>query len=122
MNQYRCETCDKDCVYANQTPTDELFYCQKFEYDWVRKFTSVKGCTTHSDFQSERDKVLPSGAVFDNTKRMVDEIRENERQQLIDKIFSGRKKIMKKKGIGFGEFLATETKLLASLRQKAGEP
>ena len=58
MNQYRCETCDKDCVYANQTPTDELFYCQKFEYDWVRKFTSVKGCTTHSDFQSERDKVL----------------------------------------------------------------
>ena len=58
MNQYRCETCDKDCVYANQTPTDELFYCQKFEYDWVRKFTSVKGCTSHSNFQSERDKVL----------------------------------------------------------------
>ena len=58
MNQYRCETCDKDCVYANQTPTDELFYCQKFEYDWVRKFTSVKGCTSHSNFQSEREEVL----------------------------------------------------------------
>ena len=65
MNQYRCETCDKDCVYANQTPTDELFYCQKFEYDWVRKFTSVKGCTSHSNFQSERDKVLDGDWVRD---------------------------------------------------------
>ena len=66
MNQYRCETCDKDCVYANQTPTDELFYCQKFEYDWVRKFTSVKGCTSHSNFQSERDTVLDIGEILES--------------------------------------------------------
>jgi len=110
MNQYECYLCKNqdDCIEVkSQAVRDVSIRC---------------GLTCHSDFQSERDKVLPSGAVFDNTKRMVDEIRENERQQLIDKIFSGRKKIMKKKGIGFGEFLATETKLLASLRQKAGEP
>ena len=119
MNQYRCETCkNRKTIYGEYACEVVSRKMTKCFYEWVTKV----GCASHSDFQSERDKVLPSGAVFDNTKRMVDEIRENERQQLIDKIFSGRKKIMKKKGIGFGEFLATETKLLASLRQKAGEP
>jgi hypothetical protein len=44
MNQYRCETCKCGCTYR--------------EIPAQRAFTRDMGCASHSDFQSERDKVL----------------------------------------------------------------
>jgi hypothetical protein len=50
MNQYRCETCTHfDCEYASK-PRRSRHMAQGF---FIKK-----GCASHSDFQSERDKAL----------------------------------------------------------------
>jgi len=62
MNQYRCETCEhmkthtskgglpfeERCEVSGYPPRDKIF---------ENKLACV-GCASHSDFQSERDKVL----------------------------------------------------------------
>lgn len=55
MNQYRCETCkfkDYDiehiCTYKGSTVMT----------DRTIRFIAVRGCASHSDFQSEREMVL----------------------------------------------------------------
>jgi hypothetical protein len=65
MNQYRCETCDyrSDRKRGIECPYDkeEVYYKLKEEMSFPRGawlFTSVVGCASHSDFRSERDKVL----------------------------------------------------------------
>jgi len=65
MNQYRCET----CKYRWNLPKGNLCPFQKEEVYYKLKeevfipsgtdlFTSIVGCASHSDYQSERDKVL----------------------------------------------------------------
>ena len=45
MNQYRCETCQKkDCCLKDDLQS--------------QFFSTQMGCASHSDFQSEREKVL----------------------------------------------------------------
>ena len=59
MNQYRCETCTKRdqqgygwCRYANAhvNPPNTISV--------IAEFTERCGCTLHSDFQNQREKVL----------------------------------------------------------------
>jgi len=55
MKQYRCENCKNyrlirgmdECMVADHTPTTQ-----------ERLFISQVGCASHSDFKSERDKLL----------------------------------------------------------------
>ena len=60
MNQYRCETC-KNC---SKNPNDDNFcLIMNDEIDFTNfEHTAKVGCASHSNFQSERDKVLD--AVF----------------------------------------------------------
>jgi hypothetical protein len=56
MNQYRCETCkniDCDC----NPITQKGYFIPLLD---IRKFTAIKGCASHSDFnpQAERERVL----------------------------------------------------------------
>ena len=55
MNQYRCETC------KNYEDDDGKSACNIRE-EWIStdvwNWIKVVGCASHSDFQSERDKVL----------------------------------------------------------------
>jgi hypothetical protein len=59
MNQYRCETCQYNLKAKAEPP---YIWCSKSEELLVgrnaQKIISVVGCASHSDFQSERDKVL----------------------------------------------------------------
>ena len=57
MNQYRCETCEH-----RFTPDYWKDGCNRFGKTFVSddemRFIFTYGCASHSDFQSERDKVL----------------------------------------------------------------
>jgi hypothetical protein len=57
MNQYRCETCENfSCIFCPKRLRKEgtiIIYHSK-----PALFTAEYGCASHSDFQSERDKVL----------------------------------------------------------------
>jgi hypothetical protein len=54
MNQYRCETCKNcDCQYYSYTPGEPGCTVIASKHD----FTANKGCASHSDFQSEWDKI-----------------------------------------------------------------
>jgi len=61
MNQYRCETCKH-----RFTPDYWKDGCNRFGKTFMSddemRFISTYGCASHSDYQSERDKVLD--AVF----------------------------------------------------------
>ena len=61
MNQYRCETCEK------YTETPYLSFCDGLAFrdnldsvdkEYIKEWIERVGCASHSDFQSERDKVL----------------------------------------------------------------
>ena len=68
MNQYRCETCEhmkthtskgglpfeERCEVSGYPPRDKIF---------ENKLACV-GCASHSDFQSERDKVLEGRKLY----------------------------------------------------------
>jgi len=69
MNPYRCETCSYHplhgkilkCPYDGAGIDEQIYYTLKEEMRLPRAaelFTSIVGCASHSDFQSERDKVL----------------------------------------------------------------
>jgi hypothetical protein len=63
MNQYRCEKCTFHTI-----PIDEIDRC-KGEPITIGEFEAYqkRGCVSHSDFQSERDKVLDEIiGMFDN--------------------------------------------------------
>jgi hypothetical protein len=56
--------CDKDCMFFEEKKDDiqqEYLYCKKakcnIHYSW-RMMSALNGCASHSDFQSERDKML----------------------------------------------------------------
>jgi hypothetical protein len=55
MNQYRCETC-------NFRSTDTPYYCKVNKNRHIDGFAHVQimetGCASHSDFQTQREKVL----------------------------------------------------------------
>ena len=57
MNQYRCETCEH-----RFTPDYWKDGCNRFGKTFVSddemRFIFTYGCASHSDFQSERDKML----------------------------------------------------------------
>jgi hypothetical protein len=62
MNQYRCETCNKDDCDHHPNNVEYLRAVENHSLadvitsDWVafRQF----GCASHSDFQSEREKTI----------------------------------------------------------------
>ena len=55
MNQYRCETCkNRKTIYGEYACEVVSRKMTKCFYEWVTKV----GCASHSDFQSERDKML----------------------------------------------------------------
>ena len=69
MNPYRCETCSYHplhgkilkCPYDGAGIDEQIYYTLKEEMRLPRAaelFTSIVGCASHSDFRSERDKVL----------------------------------------------------------------
>jgi hypothetical protein len=60
MNQYRCETCKTCCPYNFNKSDDEreFDFDERIRYGNIRLHTKKKGCASHSDFRSERDKVL----------------------------------------------------------------
>jgi len=69
MNPYRCETCSYHplhgkilkCPYDGAGIDEQIYYTLKEEMRLPRAaefFTSIVGCASHSDFQSERDTVL----------------------------------------------------------------
>jgi hypothetical protein len=107
MNQCRCEhremICHKDAPCGFQEFGDEeseVMFCS---------FRSIEN----------EDKNLPSGAIFDNTKKMVDEIRQSERDTVLEELC---------KSCQFGddkqedcETCVVET-MRKELRQQAGEP
>jgi hypothetical protein len=55
MNQYRCETCQKR---AGKLICNTFVNEANGDISGVLWSTSIIGCASHSDFQSERDKVL----------------------------------------------------------------
>jgi hypothetical protein len=61
-NQYRCETCQKRAgklicnTFVNETNGD---------ISGVLWSTSIIGCASHSDFQSERDNYICTGEGYD---------------------------------------------------------
>jgi len=58
-NQYRCETCKKEHHYADMGYRSQVLICEGEELSInCENFTECRGCASHSDFQSERDKVL----------------------------------------------------------------
>jgi len=72
MNQYRCDTCkwqDK-FLKENELGIDHPYLCTKDSKtkttlsgcrtvtNETREYLAIVGCASHSDFQSERDKVL----------------------------------------------------------------
>ena len=58
MNQYRCETCkNKGCYHHFSNWKGEIKKYKKSAH-YAHGFTAEYGCASHSDFQSERDKVL----------------------------------------------------------------
>ena len=63
MNQYRCETC------KNYEDDDGKSACNIRE-EWIStdvwNWIKVVGCASHSDFQSERDKVLDVGGILES--------------------------------------------------------
>ena len=108
MNQYRC---DNGCKYFEQ------HYCN-FLHDRLANIEIVHiervGCASHSDFQSERDKVLD--IVADIINNRITELREGKPEYYIR---FGEKNT-------FNELQATEGEfLLLRIReelQQAGEP
>ena len=58
-NQYRCETCKKPHKVPDGLSRQPHFFCcdEELPYD-TAVVTTIRGCASHSDFQSERDKVL----------------------------------------------------------------
>jgi hypothetical protein len=67
MNQYRCETCKKRTTISCPIQDESDYYKVK-EYvtaptGW-EILTSVIGCASHSDFQSEREKVLDEAIEY----------------------------------------------------------
>jgi glycerophosphoryl diester phosphodiesterase len=74
MNQYRCE--HREMICHKNKP------CGFQEYG--DEESEVVFCSFRS-IENE-DKKLPSGAIFDNTKRMVDEIRQSERDKVLDEL------------------------------------
>jgi len=63
MNQYRCETCkNKGCYHHFSNWKGEIKKYKKSAH-YAHGFTAEYGCASHSDFQSERDKVLGEWAT-----------------------------------------------------------
>ena len=55
-NQYRCETCKKPHKVPDGLSRQPHFFCcdEELPYD-TAVVTTIRGCASHSDFQSERD-------------------------------------------------------------------
>jgi hypothetical protein len=57
MNQYRCETCKRRIGLIDSSNDCPGGIPSHLDVPWVWLIEQI-GCTSHSDFQSERDKVL----------------------------------------------------------------
>jgi len=59
MNKYQCETCKKPHRVPNGLSRFPIFECcgDEMPFDTAIS-TAIRGCASHSDFESERDKVL----------------------------------------------------------------
>ena len=59
MNQYRCENCKKPHKVPDGLSRQPHFFCcdEELPYD-TAVVTTIRGCASHSDYQSERDTVL----------------------------------------------------------------
>jgi hypothetical protein len=71
MNQYRCETC-------NHLASDRRNYCNFLKNEIHSSpliFIELCGCASHSDFQSERDKVLDELITYAESCRSENESR-----------------------------------------------
>jgi len=55
-NQYRCETCKKPHKVPDGLSRQPHFFCcdEELPYD-TAVVTTIRGCASHSDYQSERD-------------------------------------------------------------------
>ena len=63
MDEYRCETCkDNSCEFHKSKKS--ISYMGSPITGIVHDFTLQKGCASHSDFQSERDKVLDKWQIL----------------------------------------------------------
>ena len=71
MNPYRCETCK-----MNKRTECPAFCCEKFMINLV-------GCASHSDFQSERDKVLDELLVWVKKNNVNHEDSDGDRLPVI---------------------------------------
>jgi hypothetical protein len=131
MNQYRCETCKigvRDCpvtkgYYDGTGMNIPLRHYQK-------DFTSIVGCASHSDFQSEqltenqKNTRLLSKAAHDY------KIRRDERDKVLESIEQLRYGIIAELTTGYEEADTINSeivtgcfnKFIAELRQQAGEP
>ena len=97
MNQYRCESCKVD---VHVCPVTKGYYDGtgmniSFRH-YQKEFTSIVGCASHSDFQSEWDKVivilnnlytdclflsdgsLECNAMCDKVRGILEELRKGE--------------------------------------------
>jgi len=65
MNQFRCKTC-KNC---SKNPNDDYFcLVMNDEIDFTDfEHTAKVGCASHSDFQSERKKLLDDYCIINLT-------------------------------------------------------
>jgi hemerythrin superfamily protein len=114
MNQYRCE--HREMICHKNKP------CGFQEYG--DEESEVVFCSFRS-IENE-DKKLPSGAIFDNTKRMVDEIRQSEREKVLDIIKSGKSALYELSHDGdWTQILQAKMDVLCWIEEKlrqAGEP
>ena len=61
MNEYRCETCKNVGCHIHPENKSSINYDTGVRYDHFALYDSFMrkmGCASHSDFQSEREKVL----------------------------------------------------------------
>jgi len=54
LKQYRCDTCAPKCIEYRELQEQLKFSPSRTLTEW-KEFTRIKGCASHSDFQSERE-------------------------------------------------------------------
>jgi hypothetical protein len=108
MNQYRCETCkNRGCPLPKYYSDNS----EKFETGIMYSLSKMVGCASHSDFKSQRDKVLDEGIA--KIQERIDRIFEGYRGETNENITHTPYNMAN----GMGE----AQKILKELRQ-AGEP
>jgi hypothetical protein len=92
MNQYRCETCKILKCYHHPQNFRGAGCWSLADHDHEWKFTKEYGCTLHSDFQNEREKVsFTPKEIIDIVENYRNQIK-SEREKVLDELVAWRKK------------------------------